>query len=140
MKSAKSYVVFAVVALAVASAFVLRTSRTEEAIEPEAPRAASAPTFIELGSDRCASCSAMIPVLEELRTSHDCDLNVRFIDVWDDPSAGERFGVSTIPTQILLAADGTELTRHTGFWSADAIRGAFVDSGHALPAETNCAP
>ena len=138
----KSYVIIALVGLSVASAFLLRGDRADSPpAEPEPALATAAPTFIELGSDRCTSCSAMIPVLEELRSDHDCALNVRFIDVWDTPAEGERFGVSTIPTQILLAADGSELARHTGFWSADAIRGAFASSGHPLPTEAgNCDP
>jgi hypothetical protein len=79
----------------------------------------------------------MIPVLEELRSSN-CNLNVRFVDVWDNPAEGERLGVTTIPTQVLLAPDGSEIARHTGFWSADAIRAAFAASGFAIDEPGNC--
>jgi thioredoxin 1 len=79
----------------------------------------------------------MIPVLEELRKKHACKLSVRFIDVWDRPQEGERYGVRVIPTQLLLAPDGRELTRHSGFWSADAIRQVFAAKGYPL---TDCGP
>lgn len=135
MLSIKSSAVLVAVGLAVAAAFVMRSSGGEEAASNalQGPRAARAvPTFVELGSDRCTSCRAMIPVLEELRTTHGCHLDVRFIDVWDHPEEGERFGVVTIPTQVLLAPDGREITRHTGFWSAASIRSAFASGGHPL--------
>ena len=74
----------------------------------------------------------MIPVLDQLRTTHAGGLTVRFIDVWDDPAEGRHYGVKSIPTQILLGADGKELIRHTGFWSIDAIRKAFSDHGYTL--------
>jgi thiol-disulfide isomerase/thioredoxin len=140
MKSKKSLGIFVLVGIVVGAAFVLRSQLSEEstAIEPEGSRLASeAPTFIELGSDRCTSCRAMIPVLDELKSNHACALNVRFIDVWDAPEKGDEFGVTTIPSQVLLGPDGKELTRHTGFWSADAIRTAFASNGHAL---RSCAP
>lgn len=142
MKSMKPVVILAGVALLIAGAFVLRAQRIEATPPLPPPLAAlaatPAPTLIELGSDRCTSCRAMFPVLEELRNSH-CDLNVRFVDVWDHPEEGARLGVTTIPTQVLLAPDGSELTRHTGFWSADAIRAAFASRGHELAvATTRC--
>lgn len=144
MSSVKSYVVLAIVGLVVVAAFVLRSNRSEEPVlsaSEEEQASTVAPTFIELGSDRCTACRAMIPVLEELRTAHGCALNVRFIDVWDAPSEGERFGVTTIPTQVLLAPDGREITRHTGFWSAESIRKAFASGGYPLLAESgSCGP
>lgn len=135
MKPTKSLVILAVVGLVVAAALLFRTGQAEEPTTnelPKSPVTSAAPTFIELGSDRCTSCRAMIPVLDELRGEHACGLEVRFIDVWDAPEEGERYDVTTIPTQVLLGPDGQELTRHTGFWSADAIRAAFASNGHAL--------
>ena len=82
----------------------------------------------------------MVPVLDELRTTHDCALEVEFIDVWDNPDEGERFDVTMIPTQVLLAPDGKEITRHTGFWSADSIRAAFAENGYALADAGSCDP
>lgn len=143
MKSFKPFTILVIVSLAVATAFALRLERSEEALS-SAPEERvvtdSAPTFIELGSDRCTSCRAMVPVLEELRTTHGCNLDVRFIDVWDNPDEGDRFGVTTIPTQVLLASDGREITRHTGFWSAEAIRAAFASGGYPLAGGADCNP
>lgn len=133
-------VVLGAVALAVVAAVWLRSGRDPDPAPgpPDAAVAAAAeqiPTFIELGSDRCTSCRAMIPVLEALRGSG-CRLDVRFVDVWANPAEGERYGVRTIPTQVLLGPDGRELTRHTGFWSADAIAAAFATHGVPLAGAT----
>jgi|GEM_PF-1019073 len=102
-----------------------------EAAVPTAPRAV--PRFVELGSDRCTSCKAMIPVLAELREAHAGALQVDFIDVWDHPEEAERYGVTMIPTQVLYAPDGAEIFRHQGFFAADAIRARFDALGYPLP-------
>jgi len=96
----------------------------------EAPLAL--PRMIELGSDSCASCKAMMPVLDELRERHADVLDVEFIDVWKFPEQAEPFGARVIPTQIFLAPDGTELARHKGFFAADDIRAKWAELGFPL--------
>lgn len=142
VKSTRSFVVLAIVGLVVVAAFVFRSVRSEEPPQHQVEaQNGNVPAFVELGSDRCNSCRAMIPVLEELRSTYGCNLNVRFVDVWDNPEEGERFGVRTIPTQVLLAPDGQEIIRHTGFWSADAITAAFASGGYPLEgASGSCGP
>ncbi len=90
------------------------------------------PRLLELGSDSCVSCRAMIPVLAELRTAHSGQLQVDFIDVWKYPKQAEPFGIRVIPTQIFLGADGEELFRHEGFFSAEKIREQWSKSGYSL--------
>jgi thioredoxin 1 len=97
-----------------------------------APSVEPRPRFVELGSDRCTSCRAMIPVLEELRCVNSEELEVTFIDVWDEPERGEAFGVRMIPTQVLLDPGGREIGRHTGFWAADDIRERFESLGYPM--------
>jgi thioredoxin 1 len=141
MNTTKSLVTLFVVGLVVVAAFVLRSQGSADVATdavsstPRDAETEGVPTFVELGSDRCTSCRAMIPVLDELRAEHGCNLTVRFIDVWDHPDEGERFGVSTIPTQVLLAPDGQEITRHTGFWSAASIQAAYASGGHPLSSD-----
>lgn len=141
-QTAKSGLVIAATALVIGGAFYLRS---QNAVVPE-PAAASAPAtnlrtapqempvLVELGSDKCVSCKAMVPVLEELESTHANALEVRFIDVWKDPDSADKYDVQIIPTQVLLAPDARELTRHTGFWSADSIRQAFAEHGYVLAA------
>ena len=87
------------------------------------------PRLLELGADECVPCKMMQPVLAELRQEYAGKLQVDFIDVWQDPSAGEQFGVRTIPTQIFFNASGKELFRHTGYYPKEDILAEFRDLG-----------
>ncbi|OPZ03929.1 MAG: hypothetical protein BWZ10_03232 [candidate division BRC1 bacterium ADurb.BinA364] len=52
-----------------------------------------------------------------------------FIDVWKDSSAGARFGIRVIPTQIFFDAEGNELFRHEGFFSKEDILAKWQEFG-----------
>ena len=123
------------VAAAFAAVAVLRWSdrrTTESGPAPVAGRL----QLVELGSDKCAACQAMAPVLEALRRDHGAALDVVFIDVWKEAERAEPFGVRMIPTQVFIGPDGAELARHEGFFPADRIEARFGELGHALPARS----
>jgi len=90
------------------------------------------PKLIELGADKCVPCKMMAPILEELKNEYEGRLQVDFYDVWKDPSAGERFGIQVIPTQIFLNPDGNEIFRHVGFFSKDEIVAKWRQLGFEL--------
>jgi thioredoxin 1 len=82
----------------------------------------------------------MAPTLVELRTEYAGRLQVDFIDVWKDPSAGDSYSIYAIPTQILSDGNGKELARHEGFISKADIPATwkrfgydFSSPGAALP-------
>jgi len=79
------------------------------------------PRFVEVGADSCVPCKMMQPVLDELRADYTGELAIEFADVWKNPELGEKYGVRTIPTQIIYDAGGTEVFRHTGFWPKEGI-------------------
>lgn len=93
---------------------------------------AGVPRLLELGSVSCIPCKMMKPVLEELEREYGPNLKVDFIDVWVDPEAGRRYGVESIPMQILYDAGGNEITRHVGFWPKEEIVAAFAEHGVEL--------
>ena len=154
----KSALILALTGLALVAALLVRNANKTDA--PPAPTpatvaaAATAPAppapkprarFVELGSDSCQSCKAMIPVLAELRASHPETLEVEFIDVWKHPEAAEPYKIRLIPSQVLLAPDGRELARHEGFYPVGATRARFAELGHPLgppapPAAAACDP
>jgi thioredoxin 1 len=78
---------------------------------------AGLPRLVDLGADKCIPCKAMAPILVELRAEYAGRLQVDFIDVWKDPSAGDPYNIYAIPTQIFFDGNGKELTRHEGFIS-----------------------
>ena len=98
-----------------------------------APGAAKKPRLLELGSDQCVPCKAMMPVLEDLRKNHSANLQVDFIDVWKNEKVGEDYKVEIIPTQIFFDAEGRELFRHTGFFSKDEILAKWKELGFNVP-------
>lgn len=148
-QSKQRLVIASVVALGLVGALVWRATQPTASPEPNPAVAAAAavvagaaapalaaprPRLVELGSDKCASCKAMSPVLDALRAAHPATLQVDFIDVFKDPEQAEAFKVRIIPSQAFLAPDGRELYRHTGFFSAAAIEAKWAELGFPLTA------
>ena len=102
--------------------------------DPATPKAAPIrkATFIELGADKCIPCKMMQPIMDELRQEYPATLKVVFHDVWKDPSIADKYGVDSIPTQVLLNGDGEEIFRHVGFWPKDEIVSKFKELGIPL--------
>lgn len=91
--------------------------------------AAVKPRLLELGSSRCMSCIEMAKVLDALRASQGAKLNVDFVDVFEQPEAGDRYKISLIPTQIFYDSAGKEIFRHTGYFAHDDILAKFRELG-----------
>lgn len=97
-----------------------------------APRAAVPavkPRLLEIGSSRCMSCIEMAKVLDALRASQGAKLAVDFVDVFEQPEAGDRYKISLIPTQIFYDTAGKEIFRHTGYLAHDDILAKFRELG-----------
>jgi len=92
------------------------------------------PRLIELGAKSCVPCKMMAPLLEELRNEYKGKLQVEFIDVWEDRSAGGQYKIRVIPTQIFFDPSGKELFRHIGFMSKEDILSKWQELGFNLTA------
>jgi thioredoxin 1 len=86
---------------------------------------AKLPRLVDVGADKCIPCIMMAPVLGELKKEYAGVLDVEFVDVWKNPSAGQKYGIRGIPTQIFYDANGKELKRHMGFISKQGILDEF---------------
>lgn len=93
---------------------------------------AQLPKLLDLGSHKCIPCKMMMPILDTLREVHAEKLDVEFIDVWQDREAGARYGIRSIPTQIIYDESGKELFRHVGFWSREDIESKLKELGIKL--------
>jgi hypothetical protein len=71
----------------------------------------------------------MAPILEELRRDYAGKMIVEFIDVWQNPAAGEKYGIQMIPTQIFYDAAGKERFRHTGFYGKEDMLAKWKELG-----------
>jgi thioredoxin 1 len=74
------------------------------------------PVLLELGSEKCPPCRQMMPILNELKAEYAGKFQIRYIDAWKDTTAGQKYGVTKIPTQIFFNSEGRELYRHVGFY------------------------
>jgi len=90
---------------------------------------ATLPKLLDLGAGKCIPCKMMAPILDNLKKEYAGILDVVFIDVWMDPSAGEKYGVETIPTQIFYDATGKERFRHQGFFAQEDILAKWKELG-----------
>ena len=71
----------------------------------------------------------MAPILARLKQEYAGKFEVELIDVWKDESAGKKYGVEIIPTQIFFDAQGKELFRHSGFFGREDVLGKWVSAG-----------
>ena len=92
------------------------------------------PRLVDLGAKTCIPCKMMAPILEELRNEYKGKLQVDFIDVWENQSAGDQYGIRVIPTQIFFDPSGKELFRHMGFMSKEDILAKWKELGFTLTA------
>ncbi len=102
------------------------------AASPPGPSPERLPRLLDLGAGRCIPCKEMAPILEELRETYRGQLDVVFLDVWQDRDAAARYEVSTIPTQIFFDAEGKERFRHEGFFSREEILSKWRELGGVL--------
>jgi len=87
------------------------------------------PRLVDLGAGKCIPCKKMAPILEELKKEYAGSMDVEFIDVWQDRSAGEKYGIQLIPTQIFYDSSGKELFRHEGFFAKEDILAKWNEFG-----------
>jgi thioredoxin 1 len=78
-------------------------------------------TMVDLGAKSCIPCKMMAPIIEELEKEYKDKAAIVFIDVWENPGAGQKYGIKLIPTQIFYDAEGKEMSRHEGFMDKAAI-------------------
>lgn len=78
-------------------------------------------TMVDIGAKACIPCKMMAPIMEELEKEYKDKAAIVFIDVWENPNAGNQFGIQLIPTQIFYDAEGKEMLRHEGFMEKAAI-------------------
>lgn len=100
-------------------------SGASQAVAPPRPL----PRLVDLGAKKCVPCKMMAPILDELAKEYKGRLSVEFIDVWQNPGAGDKYGIQSIPTQVFYDASGKEFFRHEGFYPKEDILAKFREKG-----------
>jgi len=129
----KILIVLALVA-AVGVVLAVKQQRTSPTLE-SAPLPAALPRLVDLGAGKCMACKMMKPVLDSLVRDFAGRLQVEFIDVWENPEAGQEYGLQIIPTQIFFSPAGEELFRHEGFMSREDILAKWSELGYGFQDE-----
>lgn len=148
MKTPVKIAIVAALAVAVAGAVVLKKGKTPSESQPGTAAAAASgpvegatakatpaaeaskqgrvtnaklPRMVDLGAGKCIPCKMMKPILDDLKANYADRFITEFIDVWESPDAGKKYGVEMIPTQIFYDAEGKERFRHVGFYGKEDI-------------------
>jgi len=132
MKTSARIIIVVLLAAAVAGVIMARQNRTVPESADTTPPVSALPRLVDLGADKCIPCKMMAPILDELKDTYAGKLEVEFIDVWKNETAGQEYGIQMIPTQIFFSPDGEELFRHEGFFSREEILAQWEKLGHVL--------
>lgn len=127
----KNVIIIAAVVVIVGVAAFVRSNRTNSGSSTTAsgPAVSGLPRMVDLGSDKCAACKEMIPILAELKKELAGKAVIEFIDVWKEEKAAEPFGVRVIPTQVFYDTAGKEVWRHEGFLEKATILAKLKELG-----------
>lgn len=87
-------------------------------------------TFLEFGAKGCSACARMEIVMEDIRAEYPNQINVVFYNILfpENVEMMKYYGVSSIPTQILLDRSGKEFFRHSGYYSKSELLSKFTNN------------
>ena len=74
----------------------------------------------------------MLGVMAELKAKYPGSMTVDFVNVKEDESALDRYGVRIIPSQLFYGPAGQELFRHTGVFRTEEIVAKWAELGYPL--------
>ena len=74
-------------------------------------------------ADWCGPCKMFKPVMQQV--SQEMNVPVNYINVDYDASFTQKYSVSSVPTIVIVAPDGTVSFRHSGAMSPQQLRETF---------------
>lgn len=84
------------------------------------------PVLVDYWAEWCGPCKMIAPLLDEVAKDYDGKLQVVKVNVDDNPTAAQRFGIRGIPT-LKLFKNGAEVATKVGAMSKSQLT-SFLDS------------
>lgn len=106
-----------------------QTAPAAETSKASPAATAKLPRMVDLGAGKCIPCKMMKPILDDLKVNYADRFTTVFIDVWENPDEGKKYGIEMIPTQIFYDAEGKERFRHVGFFGKEDILAKWKELG-----------
>jgi thioredoxin 1 len=85
---------------------------------------ASGVTLVDFWAEWCGPCKMIAPAIEELAQEYEGKANIGKVDVDEAGELAQEYGVSSIPTLIVLK-DGQEVKRFVGVTPVAELRKAL---------------
>ena len=98
---------------------------TDATFEPEVLKSET-PVLVDYWAEWCGPCKSIAPILEAVAKEYDGRLKVAKINVDENQSTPQKFGIRGIPTLMLFKNGNVEATR-VGALSKSQLT-AFLDS------------
>ena len=96
---------------------------TEKTFEEEVIKA-NGPVLVDFWATWCGPCQMLAPVVSAIADKYDGKVKVCKVDIDENVSLAEKFGIEVIPT-IVLFENGAEKTRKVGLMTQAEIEGMF---------------
>jgi len=128
------------IALIGGAALLLRSQKAGQrelvgsVVEPVAsPR--QLPRVLYFTGEACTIChTAQRPALRSLAATIDPGIEIREIDIAVEPEMARRYRVMSLPTTIVLGAEGQVTDINVGFASGEVLRRQLVEAGMPVAA------
>ncbi len=83
-------------------------------------------SLVDFWAEWCGPCRMMSPIIDELAKEYEGKVKVGKVNVDDEMELAEQFGVSSIPTLVILK-NGEEVKRFVGL-TQKAVLASALDS------------